>query len=771
MHSFSLKLTLTLVVVGFSFLQAAAQTQAQAGWPKSIITGGGTVINLYQPQVLSFTDSVLKSRYVISVQGDGDDGDDGDDDPIFGVAWTTAKVVRDSTGKELNILSVRVDQLRIPDDTGRAHNDFFAAAMEVYFPWVVKSVPIKEVQSSLALGGQEEVLAKDTGVAGPKVYFETVPAALVLIDGEPRFEMNERWGLQAVTNSRNVIVEGPDGIYYLYYSMRWYMAREATGPYTARGFVVTKEMRRVQRDLVKAAIKADAPLDETDAEVREIIVSTEPAVLVQSYGMTEWEKVAGTSLKQLKNPGDNVFYDTATHYYYTLAGSWYRTQSLSSATGWKAVEKVELPADVLLMMDGATGARAVAVRATMKMDEVVPEAFRVDRRMTTTVDYDGPPRFKPILGTSLEYATNTCAIVFRSNGQYYALDNGVWFIAGSPLGTWRVSDDRPAEVELIPLRYRVYRAKFVYIYQTAAEYVYEGYLPGYYDAPADGCALAASYDYDWNDMAWGFDLGCVYGLGDGYCGYFRFDRVNRYYGHVVYGGPRPGWHEKQYGPWSKSKGGGGAGGGTAGGGGNGGGGNPGSGGANGGIRGGWALRGFLPHPPGGWSQRTGGYTGGGLVPGVGGVGSGGGPVPGGAGSRGYASGGGSSQIAYSGNAGQRGYSPNGGAKSSHFAYSGGGSRGYAGGGLRSGGGGAGSGSGSRGYSGGGSRSGGSGNSGGGGRSYSGGGSSGGGHVSSGGGGGGGGVSSGGGGGGGGHASSGGGGGGGGGGGASGGGHH
>jgi hypothetical protein len=153
---------------------------------------------------------------------------------------------------------------------------------------------------------------------------------------------------------------------------------------------------------------------------------------------------------------------------------------------------------------------------------------------------------------------------------YYALDNGVWFVATSPLGVWRVSDVRPTGVEQIPRLCPVYRAKFVYIYQTAPAYVYEGYLPDYDAGLPDGCAMAETYDQDWMDAAWGYDLDFVFGWGGGwYNGYYRFDNKNRYYGHMVYNKKQPGWHEKEYGPSAKSA--------------------------------------AHPHPPGGWGQRTGGF--------------------------------------------------------------------------------------------------------------------------------------------------------------------
>ncbi|HET6253379.1 MAG TPA: hypothetical protein VFE32_04870 [Puia sp.] len=714
--------------------QPQSQSSPPGTWPKSIITAGGTVINLYQPQVLSYSGDSVKSRSVISVK------DADDDDPVFGVAWTTAKITLDTGNRQLEIQTVHVDQLRLPDDTAHADNDFIAAAMEVYIPWVVKSMPEQDVEQSLALGDQERTIDRDTAVTGPKVYFATSPAALVLIDGEPKFRKNERWGLDVVINSRSVILKGNDGNYYLYYGMVWYKAAAATGPFTAGGIALTKDLRNVQRDLLKAARKADGPLDQTEAIARKIIVSTEPAVLVQFDGKPQVEKVPGTSLYQVRNSEQYAYYDTTTRRYYVYTGAtWYSMHSLKDSVGWRPETKAGLPADILLAVSeqgdasgaeytpgskvsnrsaesggsaAAHSAAATAAEQSAKTDQYVPQTVKVDRMTTTTVDYDGAPRFKPIPGTGLEYATNTCSIVFRYGGQYYALDNGVWFIAASPLGAWRVSDYRPLGLELIPRRYRVYPAKFVYVYETEPDYVFEGYLPGYEDAPADGCALAASYDYNWNDVAWGFDLGCVFGWGGGwYSGYYRFDRVNRYYGHMVYDGNNPGWHEKAYGPWSKNRG-GGTNGGGAGGGGYAGGGSPGGGSGNGGGRSGWSLRNEpRPHPPGGYGLRTGGPMGGQTA--------------------GRSVGG--SHSGFSGSSGPR----------NGFLGAGGGSRsgsGFSGGGSRGGSGGGGSRTGS-GYSGGGSRSGGSSYSGGGGASHSSGGGSsgggGGGHASSGGGGGGG----------------------------------
>src|ERR1700753_33014 len=117
--------------------QAQAQTQTQvqetpptqqpqSQWPVAIVTSNGTVINLFQPQILSYSGNTLKSRSVISVKNPDDD------DPLFGVAWTSASTASDSATGAVSLKSVTIDDLQLSEDTDQADRDFISAAMEVY---------------------------------------------------------------------------------------------------------------------------------------------------------------------------------------------------------------------------------------------------------------------------------------------------------------------------------------------------------------------------------------------------------------------------------------------------------------------------------------------------------------------------------------------------------------------------------------------------------------------------------------------------------------
>ncbi|HXB94952.1 MAG TPA: hypothetical protein VNU70_07330, partial [Puia sp.] len=394
-------LTVKFILVSTIIMMSTAnicRAQQQAGWPKTITTAGGTIIDLYQPEVLSYEGDSIRYRSVISVKNAGDE------DPVFGVAWTTAMVVADTARHELVIEAVRVDQLRIPDDTDRTDNHYISFAMETSIPRVVKRLPMKEVFSSGQRVQMERILARDTAGVMPKVYFASHPTILVLIDGAPRFAKNEKWGLDAVVNSRSVIVKGEDSNFYIYGGGLWYVSSHVEGPYYRDAHSVSKKLRKIDREMIKAANKNQVWIDFYGSVVGKVIVSTEPAVLIQTEGKARIEPVLNTSLYHVINSEAPIFFDDTTKVYYVqTSGGWFRADSLAPHSVWQPVAKTELPVDILLTLNSwASGEdRPAAVSAEGKkaagdlaaMDQQVPQTAKVARTITTQVDYDGAPRF------------------------------------------------------------------------------------------------------------------------------------------------------------------------------------------------------------------------------------------------------------------------------------------------------------------------------------------------------------------------------------------
>src|SRR5439155_11738300 len=99
------------------------------------------------------------------------------------------------------------------------------------------------------------------------------------------------------------------------------------------------------------------------------------------------------------------------------------------------------------------------------------------------VHYDGPPQLKPIEGTPLQYVVNASFPVIRVGAtSFYALQNGVWFVASSLTGPWAVATSVPAVVYTIPASSPLHYVTYAYVYGSTPDVVYPGYTPGYLGA-------------------------------------------------------------------------------------------------------------------------------------------------------------------------------------------------------------------------------------------------------------------------------------------------
>jgi hypothetical protein len=552
--------------------QERGEAAPTKSWPKTIYNPGGGYIHIYKPQVESFTGNILKCKTTITLLANGDD------DPVVGVAWTTDTVKTDQGKREVTIKSVRVDNLRIAADNPPFTDADVKKALEVCIPKLIHRLPLDRVLASLDRSDEDTKFAGDIGHEQPKLIFRTSPSILVPIDGQPILRENKEWGRDVVVNSPSTIIKDKDGQFYLYAGGKWYMAPAATGPYVYTD-KVDRPLRQIGRGLGKAAKKNGGPGaggpgaagtagtaagGKGKAPVYDIVVSTVPAELIQTDGNPDLEPVATTALRYAANSNNAILMDTATNLYYVLlAGRWYRSDSLSENGQWQYVAADRLPkdfaripesspiADVLPSVAGTQAAKDAV------MDTQIPQLEKIDRKTTTTeVVYDGAPQFQAIEGTDMEYAVNTCSTVLMTpHDKYYAVDDGVWFTAGSPLGPWTVSTVRPDEMDLVPPDCPVYNARYVDIYHVSNNYVYDGYTPGYLNSYIDNCTVVygtgfyyqpwrgdfyyprpwtwgfgmcfdpwygwgfgMDYDYDLFDCGWGWDAGFGFVWGGGYGG-------------------------------------------------------------------------------------------------------------------------------------------------------------------------------------------------------------------------------------------------------------
>ncbi|MES1220679.1 MAG: hypothetical protein ABUT20_34585, partial [Bacteroidota bacterium] len=521
---------------------------AQQDWPKSITGNNGELIKIYQPQVESYTGNTVKSRSAISVIQEGKT------DPVFGAFWWDANVA--DNGNSVSVQSIQVSNIKFPDGVDDATTSDIKAKLESDVPRMNINLSKDELQNSLNNTQQQARLSNSFNNAPPKVIYTTKPSMLVLIDGEPKFQNNSTYGVDAVVNSPYTIVKNNDGRFYLYGGKQWYSASSVTGPYN----VVNDVPENLQQ--IENAVKSSqnsgnssagnngnnsntddaASANSNSNVIPEIIVSTQPAELIQSDGEANFTPIENTSLLYVKNSSNDIFMDVDSQQYFVLlSGRWYKAPSLKSQ--WQFIQADKLPSDFAKIPAGSPKDNVLAsVAGTDQaneavMDAAVPQTAKVDRKTATTnVTYDGDPQFENISGTRLQYAVNASATVLKMHGMYYAVDNGVWYQSGSASGPWSVSTTRPGDVDRIPPSYPVYNSKYVYVYDATPDYVYTGYTPGYLNAYVYGSTLVYGTGYYYRPWyrhhyyarpyTWGFGMNYTpwYGWGFGYgFGYDWFD--------------------------------------------------------------------------------------------------------------------------------------------------------------------------------------------------------------------------------------------------------
>src|SRR5206468_7547877 len=107
------------------------------------------------------------------------------------------------------------------------------------------------------------------------------------------------------------------------------------------------------------------------------------------------------------------------------------------------------------------------------------------------VAYAGDPKFEPIKGTSMEYATNSHDKVIKVGDVYYLCLQGVWFMSPNPSGPWTTATSVPKEIYTIPPSSPVYNVTYVTQTTTPEGSIQSSYTAGYLGTFIAGAAVGA----------------------------------------------------------------------------------------------------------------------------------------------------------------------------------------------------------------------------------------------------------------------------------------
>lgn len=465
---------LALVWTFAAFFALSAHGQEDSNnWPKQL-KSGEYIITLYAPENSSYVDLKLDSNTAFSVKK-GIDGS-----PIFGMMWTTSLLDVDRSSRVASLVSVKVNEVRFPDDVSDENKEKFKKLIEEEVPkWDIQ-FPLDDLIDSI-----EQVSTYDAqlGTTPPKIVFSTTPAVLISIDGEPKFKaVDSRY--EVIQNSTAFIARDiRGGEFYLQGGDFWYESNSALGPWS--------NIKKAPSKVRQLAKKAEAEVD-TDQEDKYngaapgIIVATEPTELVLTDGEPSYAPIQNTNLLFVENSEDDLFMHIQQQTYYILvSGRWFTSKDVAGP--WNFIDSESLPEDFKkINNESKKGDVLASVAGTEESKEAIydaqiPQTAAVERTTKpATVKYNGTPEFKKIKGLQLAYAVNTQSSVFQDKNTYYLCDNAIWFKSSSPNGPWEVAGDRPAEVSQIPPENPKYNTKYVYVYETTPTVVYVGYTPGYY---------------------------------------------------------------------------------------------------------------------------------------------------------------------------------------------------------------------------------------------------------------------------------------------------
>jgi hypothetical protein len=458
------RISRALLILLFSASLAVSQTKSSDnGWPRKFAIGTNSVA-VYQPQIEEWSGNSLSARAAIAIT------ENQSKQPLYGVLWFSARADIDKINRLVTLSDFKVKKLSIPMAPDKV------SALELAFQARAtrqdEVIALDRLLADMAINhAATNSTAYEVKNDPPQVFFSTRPAILVLIDGNPVLRPVADPNLERVINTRGLLLrDQASGKFYLPLMDGWMESSNLTGPWTIAG-QTSPELRKVLEN------SSNNPSEPSLAEairrnaVPAIIISTQPAELLQTQGEPQVASIEGTELLYVINTEDDIFVHTPSQdHFILLSGRWFKAQSMNGP--WQYVSGEKLPADFARIP--ATHQKAavlVSVPGTPQAKEAlianaIPQTATITRSAAVlTVNYDGTPQFKSIENTTLRYAVNTSTPVIRLDAtSYHAVQNGVWFIATSAVGPWTIATSVPVVIYTIPVSSPLHYVTYVKIY-------------------------------------------------------------------------------------------------------------------------------------------------------------------------------------------------------------------------------------------------------------------------------------------------------------------
>ena len=521
-----------------------------SSWPREKYSNGTRLI-IYHPQVddwKNFQD--LSWRMAISLTPKTDK-------TVVGVVEMKGNTNIDNVAKLVTITNPEITGTYFPfldkataEKMEQLFKTFVPPTLSISLYNLIASTPKKEAPAGVQLNNDP-----------PKIFVGYRPSILLSVNGEPVLSEVPNTNLKFVVNTQwPLFFDEGNSTYYIAVGQQWLTASSLDGQWSATK-KLPPEMSKVPQDKQWSALKKFIPPPANPKGVTpDVFYSDKQAEVILFDGQPVYAQIPGTQLEYATNTNSVVFvYKPAQQFYFLTAGRWFRASDLQGPWTYATPD---LPADFakIPLTSPASGILATVPGTEEAKDAVllaqVPTTITVNQKEAAAkakVDYAGDPKFEPIKGTSMEYASNTRDKVIKVGDVYYLCLQGVWFMSPNPTGPWTTCTSVPPEIYTIPSSSPVYNV--TYVTQTAnpdgtvtASYT-AGYLGAFILGAATGAILADGSGYWWPPYCYG---GFYYPYPATYCGAYWGYGYHYPAPYYDYNTGAYGWKQTAYGPYGSA---------------------------------------------------------------------------------------------------------------------------------------------------------------------------------------------------------------------------
>src|SRR5881227_167006 len=521
------------------------------GWPRERYQNGTRLI-IYQPQVddwKNFQD--LSWRMAVSLTPKSGK-------EVVGVVEMKGNTDIDNVAKVAVITNPQVTGTYFPsldqatkEKMEQLFKSFVPSTVSISLHRLIASVPKQEAPAGVQLNNEP-----------PKIFVGYRPSILLSVDCEPALSEVPKTNLKFVVNTQwPLFFDNTNSSYYLAVGQQWLTTNNLDGRWSPTK-KLPQEMSKVAQDKQWSDLKKMIPPPaKSGGATPAVFYSDKPAEVILFDGQPVYTQIPGTQLEYATNTNSVVFvFKPKQQFYYLTAGRWFNASDLQGPWTYATPD---LPADFAKIPSNNP---ASAILATVPGTEEAKDAVLLAQVPTTMtvnaktaaskvkVDYAGDPKFEPIKGTSMAYASNTTDKVIKVGDVYYLCLQGVWFMSPNATGPWTTCTSVPQDIYTIPSSSPVYNV--TYVTQTGnpdgtvtSNYT-AGYLGTFILGAATGAILADGSGYWWPPYCGG---GFYYPYPATYCGAYWG------YGYHPYATPyydyntgAYGWKASAYGPYGSA---------------------------------------------------------------------------------------------------------------------------------------------------------------------------------------------------------------------------